>query len=81
MVYYIDLIFIAERLFVLDEMLKLKLNERMIQEYKKLALFFVRHLETSTILPSTLMRSKVREIVTIFRSKSMADHCRPIRCV
>ncbi len=33
MVYYIDLIFIAERLFVLDEMLKLKLNERMIQEY------------------------------------------------
>ena len=49
-----------------------------VGKLRKLDLFFVRHLETSTILPSTLMRSKVREIVTIFRSKSMADHCRPI---
>lgn len=33
MVYYIDLIFFAERLFVLEEMLNLELNEGMIQEY------------------------------------------------
>ena len=33
MVYYMDLIFIAERLFILDEILNLRLNESMIQEY------------------------------------------------
>ena len=33
MVYYIDLIFFAERLFVLEEMLNIELNEGMIQEY------------------------------------------------
>lgn len=33
MVYYIDLIFIAERLFLLEEMLNLKLNVILVQEY------------------------------------------------
>lgn len=33
MVYYMDLIFIAERLFILDEILNLRSNESMIQEY------------------------------------------------
>ena len=63
MLYFIDFIFYAERLFILNELLELNLNEAMVQEYLYILHDWIDEIENNKIDRIKSKRYKKKTII------------------